>query len=448
MDTLKTAVVVVLLLAVLYGVYVVLNEPGEPFPEAAPWHQQPMEPLKVDIGRFDPDADLAADPSTSFASTQEATHDDLGTIPQASQETPTNEVTPTAPMVSRVPPDPNVSTDVTAADTTVAAPALLAAPTQPATTPPATTPPADELAAQTPEPSGRSSAWGTPEVPQTNSVTPTTPATTGDAPPAVDAALQAAKTAAEGAVPTSSEAAIQGAPTTGFSQFENLLQTVKSQVENQQWYDALWSLSLFYDTVEISETQRQLMHDWLDPLAARVIYSREHLIEQAYQVQAEETLEVIAERYGVPWQLLANINGVEDPKVLVPGRSLKVLRGPLRADVDLGRNEITVFAGKLYAGRFPITVGADQLPAPGQYRVEGKQVGRTYYAGDGQTIPPGDPTNPYGHVWIDLGNGLCIHGSPQSPPPGSDQGCIRLSSLHAKDLFGILSTGSTISVRR
>ena len=35
-DTLKTAVVVVLLLAVLYGVYVVLNKP-EQFPQELAW---------------------------------------------------------------------------------------------------------------------------------------------------------------------------------------------------------------------------------------------------------------------------------------------------------------------------------------------------------------------------------------------------------------------------
>ncbi len=51
METIKTAVVVVLLLAVLYGVYVVLNKPElAPPPEAAGWNADAAVPPEIQTG--------------------------------------------------------------------------------------------------------------------------------------------------------------------------------------------------------------------------------------------------------------------------------------------------------------------------------------------------------------------------------------------------------------
>ena len=81
----------------------------------------------------------------------------------------------------------------------------------------------------------------------------------------------------------------------------------------------------------------------LDPLAREVIYSRTHTLEQPYEMTSTETLNQVANRYQVPWQLLANINGIEDPVTILPGTKLKVLRGPYRAEVNLTRNETDAF---------------------------------------------------------------------------------------------------------
>jgi lipoprotein-anchoring transpeptidase ErfK/SrfK len=227
---------------------------------------------------------------------------------------------------------------------------------------------------------------------------------------------------------------------------DRVIQAAQAKLDEGQWYEALFALSLEYGRPELTVDERRKLLDLLDPLAGKVIYSTEHLIEPAYDVRRGEKLAEIAERYNVPWQLLANINEVQDPEVLVPGTKLKVVPGPFRAEVDLQRNELTLFAGRLYAGRFPITEGDDPPPQPGDYRVTDKQPGRTYYAGDGRTIPPQDPTNPYGQVWLDLGGNVCIHGSPQVE--GSATGCISLSPIDANDVFGILSQGSGVVIRR
>jgi lipoprotein-anchoring transpeptidase ErfK/SrfK len=232
----------------------------------------------------------------------------------------------------------------------------------------------------------------------------------------------------------------------GTSKSEEAIQSAHARIEEGKWYEALFNLSLQYGSGELTEEERRRLGDLLDPLAGKVVYSKEHLIEPAYEVRRGETLMDIAERHNVPWQLLANINEVKDPQVLLPGTKLKVVPGPFRAEVDLARRELVLFAGRLYAGRFPITVGSNPAPKPGEYRVNDKQAGRTFYAGGGQTIPAGDPANPYGQIWIDLGGDVCIHGSPEKVQGG--MGCISLSPTDANDVYGILSRGSGVVVRR
>lgn len=227
----------------------------------------------------------------------------------------------------------------------------------------------------------------------------------------------------------------------------NAIRMADKQYTEDQKKQALSTLSLFYETPDLPDDSRSELLSRLDPLAREVIYSREHLLDQPHRVRQNETLMQIASQYEVPWQLLANINGISDPITVLPGTDLKVVRGPFRADVNITRNELTLFMGDLYAGRFPIAVGSDPMPKPGTFTVLDKQRARTFYDADGTPIPPGSTNNPYGSMWLDLGGQLCIHGSPQSDQPTTN-GCISLAERYAGDLYGILTQGSTVTIRR
>ncbi len=226
----------------------------------------------------------------------------------------------------------------------------------------------------------------------------------------------------------------------------NAIRAADRQYQADQRREALSTLSIFYSVPGLTTVQRTELLSRLDPLAAEVIYSNGHLLERPYRVARNETLMEIAERYEVPWQLLANINQVSDPVTIVPGTELKVVRGPFRAEVHLSKQELTLFLGDLYAGRFPIGIGSDPAPKTGTYTVQDKQTSRTFYDASGAPVAPESPRNPYGNAWIDLGGQFCIHGSPSTTEP-SDQGCISLAADFADDLYGILSRGSTVMVR-
>lgn len=227
---------------------------------------------------------------------------------------------------------------------------------------------------------------------------------------------------------------------------DNAIRTADAQYGKDQLKEALSTLSIFYSTPNLSGEQRSELLSRLDPLAAAVIYSGNHMLERPHRVASDETLVKIAQRYEVPWQLLANINQVRDPIAVLPGTELKVVRGPFRAEVDLELRELTLFLGDLYAGRFPIGVGNDPAPKPGTFTVQDKQTSKVFYDASGSALPPGSPDNPYGGAWIDLGGNLCIHGSPNTTTPVS-KGCISLSADYADDLYGILSHGSTVTIK-
>lgn len=227
----------------------------------------------------------------------------------------------------------------------------------------------------------------------------------------------------------------------------NAFVTADAMFAKGQLKEALATLSIFYGMPNLSESQRADLLSRLDPLAREVIYSKRHLLELPHRVTTNETLAKIAEKYSVPWQLLANVNHVDDPVTVLPGTELKIVRGPFRAEVDLTTKKMTLYLGDLYAGRFDIEVGNDPAPSPGTFTVQEKQTSHVYYDRNGNSVPAGNPNNPYGNMWLDLGGQICIHGSPNTVQP-TKAGCISVAGDYADDVYGILSQGSAVTIRR
>ncbi len=428
MQTLKTAVVVVLLLVVLYGAYDILTRPvPEPPPEVA-----------SALG----DSDSLAPPDVQFE----------GPV-VVNPDQPASDQSPAPPLGEATPPSHSSQDAAAAGSPSTTTPGIPVEPQPPVSrfVPPASPPaPADPRLQRNPFLHERAAS---------TSESATTSATGGDA------SSESSETdASTASVPVHDEQAGDHATSSGSSAsdsdaeplrageraYQRVRVAAQRDVSAGRYREALAKLSIFYRSPDLSPEEHAELLDWLDPLAARVIYSRESLLEEPYIVRKNDTLAKIAEAYQVPWQLLQKINGVANPDVLVPGTSLKVVRGPFRAEVRLSESEITVFLGELYAGRFPITLGNDPQPTPGDYQVRDKQTQRTYYGANRQTIPPGNPLNPYGDVWIDLGSDVCIHGSPARPSNSAGNGpagCIGLSPGDADDIYAILSVGSTVKIR-
>lgn len=426
MQTFKTAVVVVLLLIVFYGVYEMLNRPPDAPPAGvAQLDEIPFDPPEIQFGRAT--APSSVEPTFSVPSVS-----DVGT-PSSPFPPPSLASAPEVPGAS----DPRGPSPWNGyPDTSPAAgglPPSGPAPVSSMTLPPPQWPAPD---ARPPLADPRGGAAPAPFLAQT---------------PPADLHVQQNPFVNEPVVarPLGGAGGVGPSPgnQTGAVAYERARRQAQAMIQEGQYHQALATLSMFYQSEDLTPEQRRELLDLLDPLAGRVVYSREHCLQPAYTVRRNETLFDIAQRYNVPAELLQKINGIDDPNVLVPGTELKVVTGPFRADVDLHAQQLTLFVNGLYAGRFPISVGSDPAPVSGEFQVRDKREDRDYFSIEGRVIPAGNPANPFGNVWLDLGREICIHGSPVG---GADprRGCIGLSPQDANDVYGILSVGSNVRILR
>jgi lipoprotein-anchoring transpeptidase ErfK/SrfK len=234
-----------------------------------------------------------------------------------------------------------------------------------------------------------------------------------------------------------------------------MMEAAEREIEKGSMVEVLGKLSPLYGRSDLSAEESRQLTEMLSQLAGEVIYSRKHHLEQPYVVQPGDSLQPIAQQYRVPWQLLAKINGVQDPERLIPGSKLKVLRGPFDAVVLLDRYELVLQVNGLYAGRFPIGIGRDWPRLAGTFLVKEKMTRPTYYGPSG-IIEPGEPDNPLGKYWIGLDERIGIHGTNdmRNLRRGDGQGAICLGDRDVEDVYDILSAespswpGSKVAIRR
>ncbi len=367
MNTIKTALVVIVLLAVSYGVWTVLNRPPA---------QVPPE-IAGEIGGFSP-------PDIEFDSDQFAS---LGMEQPATLGDPTNSETG----------------QITAVD-----PATLS----------------------------EAPAYGAaPQLPNSTNVVPTRPVSPimnkqgvagGSAPSFLSSNEHDNTTVAPIITPEQGHSHARGSVA-----FAAVWSEAQRDVENDDLRAALTRLSKWHGSQDLSPEESRKLVQMLDQLAGTVIYSREHRLMQPYKVRRGDDLRTIAKHYKVPWQMLSYINGIEDPDRLFPGDLLKVVKGPFTAHVDLKSQELTLKLNGLYACRFAVGVG-QAAPQIGDYQIRSKML-------------PGDASNYNGQHKLELGGSLWIQGQPD--PNRVENNSISVSPIDARNLYALLSVGSTVVIR-
>ncbi len=234
------------------------------------------------------------------------------------------------------------------------------------------------------------------------------------------------------------------------SLFASTRVAAQSALDRGELSQALLLLSDWYGDPSLSPGEEQELDTLLSQLAGTVIYSTEHRLEPPYRVQAGQRLQDIAQEYNVPWQLLAKINGIEDPAGLMPGSELKVVRGPFEAVVDFNRRTMTLMLQRRYAGRFELDIEPGTSVEDGLWTVDQKLLTPS---GAGPVYSNGSTeerslmlTNPVaGGGQVAIVRGPSTPGAASADPPGR---VVRLSSADMEDLFDIVSVGSRVVIRR
>ncbi|WP_347243641.1 LysM peptidoglycan-binding domain-containing protein [Thermogutta sp.] len=230
-------------------------------------------------------------------------------------------------------------------------------------------------------------------------------------------------------------------------EFAEFLEAACRKLDRGEFVQVHTVLTAWYADPRLTPQEDAQLTDLLDQVAGTVVYSRQHLLENPYVVQPGDSLQSIAERYNVTPELLAKINGLSKPEDLVPGMTLKVLRGPFDAVIYLHRRELVLMLQGKYAGRFHIGIGTDARQCEGSYQVREKTRFPRYFTDFG-VYEAGDPRNPLGPKWIGLEGRLGIHSTtdpaqfdnPQAP------GSIFVSAKDMEDLFDILTIGSRVTI--
>lgn len=215
-----------------------------------------------------------------------------------------------------------------------------------------------------------------------------------------------------------------------------------------RYAEALAVLSVWYDDTSLGVEESQRLDDLLSQLAGTVIYSQQDLLLPPHVVAAGETLQSIAGPLGVPWQLLAKINGVDDPARLIPGEQLKVLRGPFDAVVSVSRGRLSLQVGGNYAGSFPVVAGRQVQDRIGA-SLAVIDVRRGGAAAAGPAAQVAYLANPGGKSIV-LGDGLSIE-AVDDPSQISDRAPSASLVVAAGDLdeiIDILGPGSHVLVRK
>lgn len=230
---------------------------------------------------------------------------------------------------------------------------------------------------------------------------------------------------------------------------------IQAALQRQELVAAHGALSRWYGNPSLTPAEAQQVEMLLSQLAGTVVYSNEHRLEPPYTVHAGDTLQSIAQRYDVPWQLLAKINGVPASNLVQPGQQLKVVHGPFAAVVQLDKSQLTLTLDGRYAGRFPISVEQGAALNEGQWVLEQKLVQPTTQSSNvvGASYTPaavehvlvlrnGSPTA--GGATISITSGKSAPTGPTAVAPAA----IRLSPRDVEEVADILSVGSPVTIRR
>ncbi len=247
----------------------------------------------------------------------------------------------------------------------------------------------------------------------------------------------------------------------------DFLQKANSMIQKGERLAVLTELSKWYNNSNFTEQEKQQLNLMLMKLAGEIIYLHpEKHLTPAYTVQPGDTITSLAQKYQVPWQFLAKINGLRAPFLLPTGTSLKVVKGPFNAEVNMEKFEMTLWLplesqnpqespSSIYAGTFHIGLGQDTPHLGGDYIVEEKLLDPEYRVNDA-VFAPNDPNNPYGARLIKLvqyGNPhmprIGIHGTNNSANVRqlASRGNICLDARDINDLFDILSIGSRVLIK-
>ncbi len=254
----------------------------------------------------------------------------------------------------------------------------------------------------------------------------------------------------ESPVASPNSAAAASAGSAGHPGFEETWKAVQTNLQNGQLADALFTLTVWYKSPRSAANRRNgasnCSINWPARSSTRAKVSWK-------TPMWSRSADVGHNRPAV--QRAPGISGTHQrhwtAQPTDSGRIAQGFAGTVCAEISRSRNELTLFLGRYYAGRFPVRLGPELPAGDNLYEVIAKENGKEFFdRRTGDRISLDDPRNPYGDRWIGLrGEQItAAHNVGLHVDNGStDLGCIALGRVDADDLSAILSQGSRVAVK-
>jgi lipoprotein-anchoring transpeptidase ErfK/SrfK len=202
------------------------------------------------------------------------------------------------------------------------------------------------------------------------------------------------------------------------------------------------------------------MEDMKDLKSLGYTSAREAIAEKFHMSEALLTALNPGKKFDEAGQTIAVVNvDTSEPKTNGETKGNASKPAVTRVEVDKTAQTVKVFADSQLIAFYPATVGSEEKPTPGgtlkvtsidanpHYRYNPDYKFKGVKSREPFTIKPG-PNNPVGAVWIALSvEGYGIHGTPDPAKVGKSysHGCVRLTNWDAKQLAGMVDTGTPVA---
>jgi lipoprotein-anchoring transpeptidase ErfK/SrfK len=260
-----------------------------------------------------------------------------------------------------------------------------------------------------------------------------------------DAASQSGQSTAAPIRTAAGTAITESLPSSSDEGAKAKLQQIDEWLSNRNFVAAHRELStLYWNNPELKPT----ILERIEKNAQAIYFAPQPHFLEPYEIQSGDFLQRVAPKYGLNWEYLAALNRV-DPRRVRAGQKLKVIKGPFSAFVDLSDFELTVHCHGFFVKRYPIGIGRNSSTPVGKFAVLDRITSPQYTDPNGRVIEGGQPTNPLGTHWVDLGDSYGIHGTiePSSIGKAESAGCVRMRNEDVVEVFNFLVKGSEVVIR-
>lgn len=226
------------------------------------------------------------------------------------------------------------------------------------------------------------------------------------------------------------------------------------------------SVLLFDPTSALSNGEAQTVRATLASINKDLVFSSKVTandpLTETYTIAQGDYLSRVAPRFGVTYQFLETINGIDSRRLRL-GQKIKVMHGPFHAVIVKSQFRMDVYAnapdGKpIYIRSFAIGLGTDDSTPPGAWRLAsgGKVVKPTWTnPRTGEFFEADNPKNPLGGYWMRLQgadestkglSGYGIHGTIEQESIGKQMsmGCIRIGAGDIELAYKMLVDGRSM----